>query len=159
MRVLGLDYGGARIGVAVSDPTGTLARPLTTIPAGRPDIIERVASLVRELAREEAGLAAIVVGLPCRLDGTPHEMTSRVRAFVEALAGRVAIPVVCQDERLSSREAESRLAERHRTWQRRKERLDAAAAAVILQDFLDERARRASQGAGQTAGPRADDLG
>jgi len=158
-RVLGLDYGGARIGVAISDPTGSLARPLTVVAADRPDAIDNIVALVGNLAREEAGLAAIVVGLPCRLDGSPHEMTSRVRAFVDALAGRVGVPVVCQDERLSSREAESRLAECHRSWQRRKARLDAAAAAVILQDHLDERARRGGEGARRGTAPGADDLG
>lgn len=142
MRVLGLDYGGKRIGVAISDATGTLARPLTTIPADPPGAIDRVASLIVELGRDDTAPAAVVVGLPLRLDGTPHPLAASVRAFGTALAERTGVPVVYQDERLSSREAESRLAERHRTWRRRKALLDAAAAAVILQDYLDGREQR-----------------
>ena len=82
-----------------------------------------------------------VVGLPRRLDGSPSEQTVAVEAFVEALRGRLSIPVACEDERLSSREAESRLAVRERDWRKRKANLDAAAAAVILQDFIDRRDR------------------
>ena len=85
------------------------------------------------------GLAAIVVGLPAKLDGSPSEQTSRVAAFVEALAARTSLPIVRMDERLTSREAESRLALHERDWRRRKARLDAAAAAVILQDYLDRK--------------------
>jgi putative Holliday junction resolvase len=81
-----------------------------------------------------------VVGWPRRLDGSPSDHTPRVEAFARALAARVAVPVVLQDERLSSREAEQRLAAREPDWRRRKQKLDAAAAAVILQDYLDTRA-------------------
>jgi putative Holliday junction resolvase len=98
--------------------------------------------LVREIARlaaEDDGVDTIVVGVPARLDGTPSEGTARVVAFIERLRRRTAIPIVVEDERLSSREAESRLALREGSWRRRKSRLDAAAAAVILQDFLDRR--------------------
>jgi putative Holliday junction resolvase len=79
----------------------------------------------------------VVVGLPRRLDGSPNEQTAVVTAFVGALRARIAQPVVLQDERLSSIEAESRLALRDRDWRSRKKKLDAAAAAVILQDYLD----------------------
>jgi putative Holliday junction resolvase len=139
MRVVGLDYGVKRIGVAVSDPSGTLARPLTMVPADQGDAIDRVAAIIADLGRDEPAPEAIVIGLPLRLDGTPHPMGDRVRAFGRALTGRTAIPVVYQDERLSSREAEGRLAGRHQSWRRRKALLDAAAAAVILQDYLDQR--------------------
>ena len=83
-----------------------------------------------------------VVGLPRRLDGTPDELTARVHSFAESLRARVTPPIVLWDERLSSREAESRLAERYRDWRSRKARLDAAAAAIILQEYLDDRQRR-----------------
>jgi putative Holliday junction resolvase len=95
---------------------------------------------ISRLAEEEDGVAAIVVGLPRRLDGTATEMTSRVERFARALQDRMSLPVTLQDERLSSREAESRLAVRDKDWRSRKARLDAAAAAVILQDYLDSRA-------------------
>jgi len=78
------------------------------------------------------------VGLPTRLDGTPNEQTGGVTAFAAALRARIGQPVVLRDERLSSVEAESRLAHRDRDWRSRKKKLDAAAAAVVLQDYLDE---------------------
>ena len=138
MRVLGIDVGARRVGLAISDVTRTLARPLMTLTVnGRNDAVARVVIEIERLAAEEDGLAAIVVGLPAKLDGSPSEQTSRVAAFVEALAARTRLPIVRMDERLTSREAESRLALRERDWRRRKTRLDAAAAAVILQDYLD----------------------
>jgi len=94
---------------------------------------------VERLGAEEDGLASIVVGLPSRLDGSPNEQTPRVLAFIDALAARAALPIARIDERLTSREAQGRLALRHRSWRRRKAELDAEAAAVILQDHLDRR--------------------
>jgi putative holliday junction resolvase len=78
-----------------------------------------------------------VIGLPRRLDGSANEMTSRVEAFAQTLGRRTSLPIVLQDERLTSLEAESRLAVREKDWRVRKQRLDAAAAAIILQDYLD----------------------
>ncbi len=139
MRILGIDYGERRIGLAVSDPTGTLARPLRTIaPTGSTGVrAGAVAGEVAALAAESDGLQSVVVGLPRRLDGGVHAQTARVLTFVEALRQSVALPVALQDERLSSVEADQRLAAREPDWRRRKRRLDAAAAAVILQDYLD----------------------
>ena len=139
---MGLDVGERRIGVAVSDVTGTLARPLAVLrPSGLDvDALDMVASEIARLAEEEDGVGAIVVGLPRRLDGTPTDMTPRVEQFARQLGTRTSLPVSLQDERLSSREAESRLAVRDKDWRSRKARLDAAAAAVILQDYLDGRA-------------------
>jgi putative Holliday junction resolvase len=96
-----------------------------------------VAQEIARLAAEEDGVASIVVGLPRRLDGTPNDMTPRVQAFAERLRVASGLPVSLQDERLSSREAESRLAIREKDWRARKKKLDAAAAAIILQDYLD----------------------
>jgi putative Holliday junction resolvase len=140
-RVVGFDAGERRIGVAVSDASGTLARPLTVLRVTRLDAgaVEAAASAIAALAAEEDGVVGVVVGRPSRLDGTPNEMTARVEAFAEALGRRAGLPVALHDERLSSREAESRLALRERDWRARRERLDAAAAAVILQDYLDAR--------------------
>ena len=142
MRIVGLDVGERRIGVAVSDVSGTLARPLTVLrPSGlEADAVDVVSAEIARLAREEDGVAAIVVGLPRRLDGTPTDMTPRVEQFARQLGAKTSLPVTLQDERLSSREAESRLALRDKDWRSRKARLDAAAAAVILQDYLDGRA-------------------
>ena len=136
--------GERRIGVAISDATCTLARPVGVL---RPlsldaDALRLVAAEVARLRDEDDGVASLVIGLPRRLDGSPNDMTSRVRAFATRVGAETRLPVVLQDERLSSREAESRLAEREKDWRVRKERLDAAAAAVILQDYLDTRPGR-----------------
>ena len=142
MRIVGLDVGERRIGVAVTDVTRTLARPLGVLRPGGLDVdaVRVAADEIARLAGEEDGVASIVVGLPRRLDGTPTDMTRRVEQFARQLEARTALPVTLQDERLSSREAESRLALREKDWRVRKQHLDAAAAAVILQDYLDSRA-------------------
>jgi putative Holliday junction resolvase len=140
MRVLGIDVGRRRIGLAISDRSRTLARPLSTLTVGSGDnhgAVARVAAEVARLSAEDDGLAAIVVGLPVRLDGSPNDETSRVAGFMRALEARTALPVLAEDERLTSREGESRLAVGERDWRKRKTRLDAAAAAIILQDYLD----------------------
>ena len=143
MRFVGIDLGLKRIGLAVSDASGTLARPLRTLTRGSSDdeaAAAAIADAIAVLAREEDGVAAIVVGLPKRLDGTETDLTTHVRRMVDRLRPLVRIPIELQDERLSSQEAESRLALRERDWRTRKARLDAASAAVILQDYLDMRA-------------------
>ena len=140
-RVLGIDVGERRIGLAISDPSRTLARPLTTLNIRGPEeAIARVVEQIVRLSEEDEGLAEIVVGLPARLDGTPTEQTPKVAAFVAALRGRTSLPIAREDERLTSWEAERRLAVRERDWRRRKAQLDAAAAAIILQDYLDRQA-------------------
>jgi len=139
VRVLGIDLGERRIGLAVSDPSGLLARPLDVLAARGDEQLREVVRIIRGLAGEEDGLGEVVLGLPRRLDGSPHEQTARALAFADALRALIPQPVLLQDERLSSVEAESRLAVRNRDWRSRKKKLDAAAAAVILQDFLDHR--------------------
>ena len=137
-RVLGIDIGARRVGLAISDASGTLARPLTTLRVtGARDAVDRVVQEITRLAGQDGGLAKIVVGIPKRLDGTATDETDRAEAFVAALGACTVVPIAREDERLTSREAESRLAERERDWRARKVKLDAAAAAIILQDFLD----------------------
>lgn len=134
-RVMGIDLGAKRTGLALSDASGTLARPHRVITSPTP-----LAAIVEEITRLQAdddGLVAVVVGLPKRLDGRPNDQTPLVEKFVGLLRARVSTPVVTQDERLTSVEAESLLATREKDWRRRKEKLDAAAAAVILQEYLD----------------------
>lgn len=138
MRVVAFDVGLRRTGVAVSDPSGMLARPLRVIEGAR--AIDEAVRLVQELEADEPA-GAIVVGLPRRLDGTDTHLTPIARSFADALGTRTGLPVILQDERLSSVEAESRLAVRERDWRARKAKLDAAAAAVVLQDYLDGRPR------------------
>jgi putative holliday junction resolvase len=137
-RVLGIDIGTRRVGLAISDASGTLARPLTTLRVtGARDAVDRVVREIARLADEDGGLAQIVVGIPKRLDGTASDETRRAEAFVAALGVCTSVPIAREDERLTSREAENRLAERQRDWRARKLKLDAAAAAIILQDYLD----------------------
>ncbi len=139
MRALGIDHGDRRVGIAISDESKTLARPLTVIRASGGAAIDAVVNLVNKALDEDGSLDLIVVGLPRRLDGTAHARTAVVAEFVRELSARTPIRVVTEDERLSSIEAESRLAPFKKDWRQRKALLDAAAAAVILQDYLDRR--------------------
>jgi len=137
-RVVAIDVGTRRIGLAISDASCTLARPLETIAvASAADAVERVARRLGELADEDGGLGTILVGMPSRLDGTPSPQAAHVSAFIKGLKARTAVAITTEGESLSSREAESRLAVHERDWRKRKKKLDAAAAAIILQDYLD----------------------
>ena len=144
MRILGLDVGQRRVGVAISDPTRMLARPLLTVTVRADDALDRIARQIAALAAEEDGVGEIVVGLPSRLDGTPTPQTALVLAFIEGLKQRTGIPIVTEGERLTSREAESRLAVREKDWRKRKSSVDAVAASIILQDYLDRAGRGAA---------------
>ena len=140
---MAIDVGERRVGLAISDASRALARPLATLVVrSTADGVKRVTEEIVRLSGEADGLEAIVVGLPTRLDGSASDQTARVRTFIDALAARTTVPIVTEDERLSSREAESRLAVVERNWRARKAKLDAAAAAVILQDYLDRVSRR-----------------
>ena len=140
VRVVGIDFGDRRIGLAISDASGTLARPLKTIErrASDADAVEHLRAIIADLEAEDP-VETVVVGLPTHLDGSASPQTRRIHVVVALLASRLTVPVVTQDERLSSREAEERLALREKDWRKRKAKLDAAAAAVILQDYLDAR--------------------
>jgi putative Holliday junction resolvase len=140
--VLAFDLGIRRTGVAISDASGTLARPLEVVQGT--SLKSQWASLLGVIARVQADdepLAAIVVGVPHRLDGSPTDFTPAALDFIARLSRRVPIPVVPLDERLTSVEAEALLAVRERDWRRRKANLDAASAAVLLQEYLDSRPR------------------
>ena len=141
-RILAVDVGARRVGLAISDASRTLARPLEAIAvASEADAVERVARRVEELDGEDEGIAVIVVGMPTALDGTPTPQTARVQAFIALLKTRTRLTIVTEDERLTSREAESRLALHEKDWRKRKKLLDAASAAVFLQDYLDREPR------------------
>ena len=141
MRVLGIDYGQRRIGLALSDATGLLARPWKTlaVQGSAARAADALAAEVSRLQAEDDGLAAVVLGFPRRLSGEPNEQTANVEKLANSLRGRLTVPIVLQDERLSSYEAEQLLAQRIKDWKKRKALLDAVAAAVILQDYLDSR--------------------
>ena len=133
-----MDVGARRVGLAISDASRTLARPLETIAVtGEANAVDRVARRIAELDREDEGIAAVVVGMPSSLDGTPTPQTAQVLAFIALLRTRTTVPIATEDERLTSREAESRLARREKDWRKRKAQIDAVAASVFLQDYLD----------------------
>ncbi len=146
--MLGIDYGARRIGLALSDATATLASPwrLLQRPPSDAETMRMVVAEVAALIQADDGLEAVVVGWPRRLDGSPNQQTPIVETFARTLEAKVTVPVVLQDERLSSVEAESRLAVEEKDWRKRKAKLDAAAAAVILQDYLDARPRVTTDG-------------
>ena len=140
-RILAVDVGARRVGLAISDASRTLARPLETIAVtSAADAVERIARRIDELDQEDERIAAIVVGMPSSLDGTPTPQTAQVRAFIARLRTRTPLPIATEDERLTSREAESRLAVREKDWRKRKAQIDAVAASVFLQDYLDRTA-------------------
>ena len=131
-RVLALDYGSARCGVAVSDPTGTLATPLDVVTrANTRKGLDRLATLVRETGAER-----VVVGLPLSLSGRDSAQTEEARAFAQRLAARLGegIPVELYDERFTTRIAQRSGGDRASE--------DSRAAAVLLEDWLAARSGR-----------------
>ena len=137
MRVLGVDVGTRRIGVALSDPTGTIAQSLTVIPrTGWRVVLGEIQRLV-----EAHGVERIVVGLPLRLDATEGDAARDARAFAARLAASLPMPVVMQDERLSTAEAERVMVAQDARRRQRRQHRDAVAAAVFLQTYLDRRQR------------------
>ena len=131
-RILALDLGAARIGVAVSDPEGKLALPLGTIRTGAPQDLTAVAALV-----SEHGVVRVLVGNPIGLAGTEGAASHHAAAFADALRSFLSVPVELVDERLSTIEAERRLSEAGVRGRRRRDVVDRVAAAVILQSYLD----------------------
>ena len=139
MRWMAIDHGLARIGIALSDPTGTLATPHEVWPNEAARTIARLAEFVREESVE-----AIVIGLPRHADGRESETAGAVRTFAAALGQAVgkSVPIELRDEAMTSVEAERILIERGVKPEARKKRRDALAAALILEDLLAERRLR-----------------
>ena len=137
-RILGIDYGERRVGLALSDPLAMIAGPLPTLARrkGKRPPVAPVARLI-----EENDVTEIVLGLPLSLAGDETAWTREVRAFGDALAERTGLPVAYHDERMTSVRAERAVRSlglpRHR--REEKERVDAAAAVLILQAYLDAR--------------------
>jgi putative Holliday junction resolvase len=142
MRALSVDFGLKRVGLALSDPTGTLAYPLRTIARGGKDAL--YAELLRTIEAER--VEAVVVGLPLAMDGTDTLTTRQVRNFASGLRHRAAVPVHLADERLSSAEAECRLREAGAGRGRIKAALDSQAAVCILESFLQSRRQSGQAG-------------
>ena len=130
MRFLGIDVGDKRIGIAITDPTNTIAQPLTTIKRGEGDI-EAICDLTRE-----NDVGEIVVGLPINMNGTRGEMAEKVSAFADKLRENVDVPVVYVDERLSTMEAERLMISADVSRRKRRKSIDKIAAAIILETRL-----------------------
>jgi len=133
MRTLALDYGSQRIGLALSDPTGSLARPLPFLPA------KADAKLAREIKvlAEKEGVQLILVGLPRHMNGTLGEAAAKVQAFAAILAQTTPIPLKFIDERLSTVQASRQLQEAGKNTRTQRGQIDSEAAAVLLQGYLD----------------------
>lgn len=134
-RFLGLDYGRVRIGVAVSDELALLAHPREAILAEpRPRALRAVRALV-----SAEGIRCIVIGLPRNMDGSAGRSEQRVRQFADALGPLVDCPIEFVDERLSTVQASLMLREGGVNARSQKQKIDSAAAAILLQTFLDGR--------------------
>lgn len=146
-RILALDYGKRRIGVAVSDPTATIASPLTTLVrrAGKRPPWREMKEIV-----EQREISEIVIGLPLDLAGQEGEWAAEVRTFGAEVERRFGLPVHWVDERLSSVRAEAavRSIGLGKKKREQKERIDSAAAAIILQDYLERPTDRPAEPAG-----------
>ena len=137
-RALGVDFGEARIGLAASDELGMMAHPVETIHRREtPDYLARIAEVVAE-----RNIETVVVGLPLRLDGTHGTAAEKVNAFVTDLRAKLpeSVEIEAFDERLSTVEAQRQLHEAGRSTRTSRDVIDQAAAVVILQDYLDEKA-------------------
>jgi len=141
MRVLGIDYGKKRLGLALSDEEETLASPL---PVYQRRDLDKDLSFLAQLVKER-GAGRIVVGLPRNMDGTLGEMAQEALAFVDALKEQTNMPIETFDERLSTAEAERVLIQANLSRKRRKILKDSLAAVLILQGYLDSRKRRNEQ--------------
>jgi putative Holliday junction resolvase len=133
MRVLAVDYGQKRVGLAISDETATVAQPIGYVAGGSHEAVGR--EILRIAA--ERGAAQIVVGVPVRLNGQPSEQTQRTLAFVNVLRSLSPLPIQRWDERLTSVQAERALLEGNVRRKERREKIDAMAAQLMLQNFLD----------------------
>ena len=139
---MAIDYGSKSIGVALSDELQLSVRPLTTIRRDKlkwAEVLDRVCSLA-----EEHEIATLVVGLPLNMDGSRGEAVRKVERFVADLRGRLSIPIITVDERLTSYEADQILREMGVNERERRARSDEYAAMIILQDYLEAQSRPAS---------------
>jgi putative Holliday junction resolvase len=142
VKYLAVDYGNKRTGLAVCDRNETMASPLSVIHEP-----SRVIQVISEVVEDER-IEGIVIGLPLNMDDSEGFQAKRVREFGKLLSEKVEVPILFHDERLSSFSASEKLATMSLTWSRRKKRLDALAAAEILEGFLES--KRDKTGGGDT---------
>jgi putative holliday junction resolvase len=133
MRILAIDHGSRRMGIAVSDEMKMIAQPLEFIPA------EPFANFLLRLQEllQEKEVELILVGLPRNMDGSYGPAAQKVEEFVEALKGNTEVPIKTWDERLTSAQANRVLIQGNVRRDKRKEKVDAMAAAILLQSYLD----------------------
>ncbi|MCB1109677.1 MAG: Holliday junction resolvase RuvX [Chlamydiia bacterium] len=131
-RVLGIDFGMKRIGIARSDPMKMIASPLKTIVAGK--TLEETADLV---VKECNDVETIVLGLPLLLSGEDSDTTTRVREFAAILEKKSGLPLILWDERLTSKQIEKLMIEDNVSRKKRTQHLDTLSATLILQNYLD----------------------
>lgn len=133
MRILALDHGTRRIGVAVSDELKMIAQPLEFIPAEPfANVIERLKEIIRTKEVE-----LILLGMPRNMDGSYGPAALKVQEFIAVLKDKIAIPIQTWDERLTSAQAQRFLIEGNVRREQRKEKVDKTAAAILLQSYLD----------------------
>ena len=132
MRYLAIDYGNKRTGLAICDRQETITSPLTVIQ-GQKELIKKISEIV-----EKEDVDAVVLGLPLNMDGSESNQTKLVLKFGKQLQNNLKIPVLLHDERLSSFGARQKLTPANYTRSKRKKRLDAVAAADILESFLKQ---------------------
>jgi len=140
MRYLAIDYGTKRTGLAICDSGETIASPLAVIQ-GQKELLKKIAEVV-----ETENVEAVVLGLPLNMTGSESSQTKLVFKFAEQLKDYLHIPVHFQDERLSSFSAEEKLTSAKFTRGKKRKRLDAVAAAEILEAFLEQNTPRNSAG-------------
>lgn len=134
MRILGIDYGSKRIGLALSDPTHTIARSL--------EVIERKEEVVEDLERigeiaRENDIESIVIGMPVRMSGVEGEKAREVNDFISSMEKVINVPIIKWDERLTTAEGERVLISADVSRRKRKKVIDKIAASLILQNYLD----------------------
>ena len=132
-RILGIDFGTRRIGLALSDPTGTLASPLPFLENAGP---ETVCAKIKELIQAQ-GIETIVIGLPRNMDGSYGPSAQKVRDFITQIQPHLPAKIIPQDERLTTAQASKDLAQMGMNQKELRKKADSSSAALILQQFLD----------------------
>jgi len=134
-RILGLDFGTVRIGLALSDPTGTLATPL---PHLEKKTIPQINATLTELIQTQ-DISRLVVGLPRNMDGSYGPAAEKVRDFISKIQVSVSIPIETQDERLTTMQAAKQLSQIGLNQKELRKKIDSSSASLILQQYLDRK--------------------
>jgi putative Holliday junction resolvase len=134
-RILGIDYGTVRIGLALSDPTGTLASPL---PCWENKSIPQIRTSLAELVQNH-GISKIIVGLPRNMDGSYGPAAEKVRSFISQIQPNLEIPIETQDERLTTVQASKQLSSMGLSQRDLRMKVDSSSASLILQQYLDRK--------------------